>query len=541
MARDGHGGWLAVPTYELAGGRPVVARRARLALCCRTCCPGCALVTGLLLLVVCLLAVIFMQAYVEAYVNKMLAFSEDSPTFQSWKKSPIPIKQNVYFFNLTNKEEFLNGLAKPRVQQVGPYVIGQKKERRDIAFHPNGTLSARLVTKLFFIWEDSAGSETDLITTINVPMILAAEKARFQPPVMRRTISATLEALGETPIITKSVRDLVSGYPDPLLKLANDMQPPRQNKRFDKFGFFIKKNNSIEQPMLINTGQSDWRRIGVIERYDGSRTLPFWNTRQCNMINGSGGIYPPGAHEGTTLYAFARQLCRSLPLLFEKQVLHSKVRTLRFTPPEDVFDSVDTKPENMCYCVGGPPCAPKGLFNTSICQNGSPTFISFPHFYLADPSIPAKLDGLRPRKEEHQFFMDIVPRLGTMMKAKIRIQMNFKIGPVQDILYTQSFPDMYYPVFWMEGGVDQLPAEAIKKVQRIMTIVKEARTKVTRVTLVLGSALALYGAAVLLSRMRQKRRAESNDKPEEVVEVAAAHGGAPTNGAAPEKGVPQSV
>ena len=123
--------------------------------------------------------------------------------------------------------------------------------------------------------------------------------------------------------------------------------------------------------MLINTGQSDYRKIGVIERYDGSKLLPFWNTRQCNMINGSDGtVYPPGADENSTMYLFARDICRSMPLQFEKEVLHSGVRTLRFTPPLNVFDSVDTYPENMCYCVGGPPCAPKGLFNISICQYG---------------------------------------------------------------------------------------------------------------------------------------------------------------------------
>ncbi|XP_037070261.1 uncharacterized protein LOC119091556 [Pollicipes pollicipes] len=386
------------------------------------------------------------------YFVGMLAFSEDSPTFHAWKDPPVQIKQSVYFFNLTNKEEFLNGTAKPRVQQVGPYVIGQKWERRNITFHPNGTLSARLFTKLFFIREDSSGPETDLITTLNVPMISAAEKARFQPLTARLTTSSLLEVLEETPIITRSVHQLVYGYRDPLLKLAKDIQPPGQSLPYESFGYFVGKNNSVEKTMLINTGQSDWRRIGMIERYDGSRTLPFWNTRQCNMVNGSDGtVYPPGGDENTTVYLFARDICRSMPLLFEKHVMHSGVRTLRYTPPEDVFDSVDTKPENMCYCVGGPPCAPKGLFNISVCQYGSPTFISFPHFYLADPSIPAKVDGLAPSKEKHQFFVDIVPRVGVSMKAKIRVQINFKIGPVPDVLYTQNLPDMFFPVLWMEA------------------------------------------------------------------------------------------
>jgi CD36 family len=42
----------------------------------------------------------------------------------------------------------------------------------------------------------------------------------------------------------------------------------------------------------------------------------------------------------------------------------------RFTPSPDVFASVEKNPENDCYCVGGPPCAPHGLFNVSLCQYG---------------------------------------------------------------------------------------------------------------------------------------------------------------------------
>lgn len=54
----------------------------------------------------------------------------------------------------------------------------------------------------------------------------------------------------------------------------------------------------------------------------------------------------------------------------------------RFTPPTDVFASVDEKPEQICFCPGGPPCAPSGTFNASACQYESPILLSFPHFYL---------------------------------------------------------------------------------------------------------------------------------------------------------------
>ncbi|XP_043221777.1 lysosome membrane protein 2-like isoform X1 [Amphibalanus amphitrite] len=532
MARDGRKGWEAVPTRDLGSySESPSARRSGFAACCCSCLPGCALVSGLLFLVFGVLVVIYMQAHVDAYINKLLAFSEDSPTYHAWKEPPVAIKTKLYFFNLTNKEEFLAGTAKPRLQEVGPYVLGEKWDRKNVTFHPNGTLSSQLAKTLYLIEEESVGPETDLITTLNVPMISAAAKVRYEKDTMRQTTSGLLEVLEEYPIIVRSVHELVFGYPDPLVKLAKNVQPPGQSLPYESFGYFVGKNASAGPPMLINTGQSDFRKIGVIERYDGSRLLPFWNTRQCNMINGSDGtVYPPGANESTIVYLFARDICRSMALHFEKEVLHSGVRALRFTPPENVFDSVDTNPENMCYCVGGPPCAPKGLFNISVCQYGSPTFISFPHFYLADPSIVNKVDGLMPSKDKHQFFVDIVPRVGVSMKAKIRVQINTQIGPVPDIEYTENLPDMFYPVLWMEAGVDELPDETVAMVKQATDTPEVARTTMTAVTFVLGAVLVLIGATVCLTRMRQSRRATLNSAPNgKPVEMADVN---PTNGSA---------
>lgn len=60
-----------------------------------------------------------------------------------------------------------------------------------------------------------------------------------------------------------------------------------------------------------------------------------------------------------------------LPLEFEKEVETKRgVPGYRFTPNLDVFASVERNPENACFCPSGPPCAPNGLFNVSLCQYG---------------------------------------------------------------------------------------------------------------------------------------------------------------------------
>lgn len=56
---------------------------------------------------------------------------------------------------------------------------------------------------------------------------------------------------------------------------------------------------------------------------------------------------------------------------FDKEVKASGgITAYRFSPPKNVFGSVEENPENMCFCPQGPPCAPSGFFNISACQYG---------------------------------------------------------------------------------------------------------------------------------------------------------------------------
>lgn len=38
---------------------------------------------------------------------------------------------------------------------------------------------------------------------------------------------------------------------------------------------------------------------------------------------------------------------------------------------------------------------------------GSPTFLSLPHFFGADPYYLSLVDGLKPEKEKHDFFFTL--------------------------------------------------------------------------------------------------------------------------------------
>lgn len=106
----------------------------------------------------------------------------------------------------------------------------------------------------------------------------------------------------------------------------------------------------------------------------------------------------------------------------------------RFSPPSNVFSSVEENPENECFCPHGPPCTPSGFFNVSLCQYGeknrfyiayshsqkflkffsivsdSPILLSFPHFYLANDSYRTAFEGITPPDpEKHKMYLDVQP------------------------------------------------------------------------------------------------------------------------------------
>lgn len=45
-----------------------------------------------------------------------------------------------------------------------------------------------------------------------------------------------------------------------------------------------------------------------------------------------------------------------------------------YTPPDNVFETIEKIPENKCFCPGTEFCPPKGLQNISPCQYGTIQF-----------------------------------------------------------------------------------------------------------------------------------------------------------------------
>ena len=160
---------------------------------------------------------------------------------------------------------------------------------------------------------------------------------------------------------------LLWGYEDPLLKLAKD----DKKLPYDQFGLMYGKNGTGKDNFTIFTGTSDISKYGLLDKWNGKSDFGHWTTDASDSVRGSdGSIFPPQITKSTVLKIFDKDFCRTLPLVYEQDVVTAgEVPGMRFVPPVHVFSSPDRDTSQQCYCPSGPPCAPEGTFNTSVCQN----------------------------------------------------------------------------------------------------------------------------------------------------------------------------
>lgn len=156
-----------------------------------------------------------------------------------------------------------------------------------------------------------------------------------------------------------------------------------------------------------NTGTNDISGIGNIRKWNYESTTKYFEGR-CNELSGSSGdFFNPSITKDKTLELFSPEMCRSVSMHYEEEKIIHGLKTLKFSGGDRTVDNGTVYPENKCYCGGE--CVPSGLFNISSCRYGTPVFMSFPHFYNADPIYVDQVVGMKPDKRKHQFFMSFEP------------------------------------------------------------------------------------------------------------------------------------
>lgn len=228
----------------------------------------------------------------------------------------------------------------------------------------------------------------------------------------KKKVSLGLSLYGQEISVTKLAREfLFEGYEDELVNAAKEMPFLTEGAEvpFDRVGWFYQRNNTANLTGLftMNTGELDLMRIGELVEWNGGNRTDYFPAH-CGMINGSAGeFYPQNLQQDQSISFFSPDLCRSIPLDYAEEQEIKGIRAYKYSGGPRTVDNGTKYPDNWCFCAGE--CVPSGVLNISSCRYGTPVFMSFPHFYGADPYYLHQVDGMMPSQEKHEFYMTLEP------------------------------------------------------------------------------------------------------------------------------------
>lgn len=408
-------------------------------------------------------AVMWCTSVFQDIVTGNMVISNSSNTWDWWKAPPVTPLLQVYIFNYTNGDSF--GRENLRVQEVGPFTYRETTEKVDLKFYGNSTLSYREKKTYEFVRELSASDEDVKVFAPNIPFMTAVGQVRNEFYFNRLGMNTLLRTLGSKPMLHITVRDLLFGYEDSLFGLAR-VAGVNGDIPFHKFGLLVPKVGVSQHEVTVHTGADDISRLGQIVNFNGATSQGVWRTDECDAIEGSDGSQfpPPKVSQDARLYVYNRDMCRRMPLVFEKFTEAQGLPAYRFHPPANVFSNPAVNAENACYCHHDDPedCLPSGVFNASACQFGAPVLFSFPHFLHGDPDLLKNVKGLSPDVAKHDMYVDVHPTLGLTLGGESRLQVNVQVRLASNVMTQEMshFKDKtVLPIAWFDLLVTDYPAE----------------------------------------------------------------------------------
>ncbi|CAH1156005.1 unnamed protein product [Phaedon cochleariae] len=391
----------------------------------------------------------------HAILRSQMVLKPNNKAFDIWVKNPVPLTLKFHIFNWTNPEDIHNATVKPRFVELGPYYYVETKEKTNITWNANDTISFKHLKTWWYDQSRSNGSLSDPFTTINPISLSAAYTARYWNYVVKRGLSFSLQSMVQSISVTHSVGEtLFDGYEDSLMAVAAKLPfLSKNNLPFsDKFGWFYGRNGSEDYEGVYNMNTGVDGRLGELNSWRNMNQSTYYPGK-CGVINGgsAGEFFPTDLKKDEVVRFFSSDMCRYLELEFEEEVIIGGLVGYKYSAGERFLDNGTNIPENKCYCDGN--CMPSGALNVSLCKHGSPAFISLPHFYKADPYYINSVDGLNPSKEKSEFFMIFEPNTGIPLQVSVKLQLNLRLEPVDGITLYSEVPTIYLPVLHFEQAV----------------------------------------------------------------------------------------
>lgn len=400
----------------------------------------------------------FFDRIVRYFMQQELTLKPGSEFYQIWKELPIPIYQKIYLFNVTNPEEFSRNGSKPIVEELGPYVFRGRWTKEDINWNDqDGTVSYKDVKDYTFEPELSVGDPEEMIYTLNAPLLAVINYVEDYAPSFFRSfvvdiMNGIFESYNETLLVHKTVREIIyEGYHEPmvadLVKVVEPFITLPLKLVNNTFGILHEKKHVGDGIFTIKSGANGIEDYASIQMWNNKSSVDWWNDETCDRISGTDGVqYAPGISKNQTLSLFNPNLCRTLPLKYEKDVTVHGIKTFRFGIPSNTFAKGDVNPENKCYCSGSKCHSGISPLN---CKKGAPYVLSLPHFLEGEPELQEVVSGVKASASEHRSYVDVEPNTGFVLNAAFRIQLNAVTRKLPDYKALESVSESIVPVLWM--------------------------------------------------------------------------------------------
>ncbi|KAK0417647.1 hypothetical protein QR680_013126 [Steinernema hermaphroditum] len=505
---------MGISAAAVVGGKSTSAKKPRrvhrafhaTSLCC--------IVISAILFIACVAFLVALPQLIEKNVRQLANLAEDSAFLEKWLDPDYEIKSHIWTYSVRNPDEIMNGSI-PEVKATGPYVFDQKHHRKIIE-RKNGTIKYQAFKTYFFNESDSCdicflGNHVWVPNLVYQKFVEAASK-----PAMKAAATALVS---QTPFLEVDVSELLfDGYIDPFLDQVCDipfmgfvcetiLDLP------ERIGFFFKQNGTSEGTYLIDNGVSNSaRNFGKILTFNDEKAIPSstWSSPLATVINGTdGSVFHPYIEKDERLEVFVPSLCRSIYLIFEKEVEYEGILAYRFVMPAEVLNS--SLSENRIFCNSNDKsyfsddkedCLPAGLLDISRCQKGEPTIVfSLPNFLFADQKVKDSIRGVNVSDATRdQVTVDIEPRLGVILRANRASQINVAMWRGKGIQFPvdlTQFKSSIVPVVTTYETATVDP-ETLQMIQERLIKTEKIATVSSYVGIALALIFALLAGVVLL-------------------------------------------
>jgi len=313
---------------------------------------------------------------------------------------------------------------------------------------------------------------------------------------------------------------------------------PRLPDVFRENGFALfngKVNSSEKECYNVSSSEAGWDEHTMInmwgfdkdslvsdlsdiqaKSYLGNKNISRWwpysdefgrekENSTCNIIKGTDGAQFPPYDTEDPVWIFNTVPCRSLYFEKIRNVEVEGIKTQEYGVPLEGANV--NRSENVCTCeplsievkklvdgeescvkrtadektldltgcnTGEWPCY-DGVMDITNCQ-GSPFFLSYPHFYLADKKRE-EFNGLEPDVEKHRTYLNVEPYTGMTVDIHNRIQLNTVLYNWESLGITGDFDVLKklnffstFPFLWLDltasitnapDQVDKLKSELV--------------------------------------------------------------------------------